>query len=123
MARIQGGKRMIAGDLIRLYNARHTAIAALEAQVQGRLIAMPTSPHVAPEIAPLEADPELFHRINLKTLRNTAIGNFLNLPGVAIPNGQDADGMPTSFLLSGAGGSDAWVLGHALSAEPVIRGG
>jgi aspartyl-tRNA(Asn)/glutamyl-tRNA(Gln) amidotransferase subunit A len=113
---------MIAGDLIRLHEERRRLQGELAAQLDGWLMAMPTAPHVAPEIAPLEADVELFHRVNLKTLRNTAIGNFLNLPGVAIPSGRDKSGLPTSFLLSGIAGSDDLLLGHALTAEPIVRG-
>jgi aspartyl-tRNA(Asn)/glutamyl-tRNA(Gln) amidotransferase subunit A len=122
LARIELGKKMIAGDLIRLHEERRRLQGELAAQLDGWLMAMPTAPHVAPEIAPLEADVELFHRVNLKTLRNTAIGNFLNLPGVAIPSGRDKSGLPTSFLLSGIAGSDDLLLGHALTAEPIVRG-
>ncbi|MEX0279807.1 MAG: amidase [Arenibacterium sp.] len=122
LARIDLGKKMIAGDYIRLFEERRALQAMLSEQLDGWFMAMPTAPHVAPEIAPLEADEDLFHRINLKTLRNTAIGNFLNLPGVAIPSGVDSAGMPTSFLLSGEAGDDDRLLGYALTAEPVIRG-
>ena len=82
----------------------------------------PTAPHVAPLTAPLEADDALFHKVNLMTLRNTAIGNFLNLPGIAIPNGTGEADMPTSFLLSAPGGEDNRLLGAALALEGLIRG-
>ena len=72
-------------------------------------------------IAPLEADFAVFVRENLKTLRNTSVGNFLDWCGVAIPSGNDAEGMPTSFLLSATHGRDTEVLSAALSAEPFIR--
>jgi len=58
---------------------------------------------------------------NLKALRNTNLGNTLDLCGLAIPNGTDADGMPTSFLLSALGGDDDRLLGYGLGAEEVIR--
>ena len=122
VARIELGRKMIAGDYIRLFEERHALQAALSEQLDGWLMALPTAPHVAPEIAPLEADVDLFHATNLKTLRNTAIGNYLNLPGVAIPSGVDDAGMPTSFLLAAEADDDDRLLGHALTAEPVIRG-
>ena len=82
---------------------------------------MPTVPMTAPEYAPLEADDDLFHRTNLKALRNTMIGNFFDLPGLALPNGRDADGLPTSFLLSSTEGDDERLLGFGLSVESIIR--
>ncbi|WP_212523522.1 amidase [Actibacterium sp. MT2.3-13A] len=122
VARIMGGKRMPASGLITLHRARAAGMAELAGRLDGALLAMPTTPHTAPEIAPLEADDELFHRVNLKTLRNTLIGNFLNLPGLAIPNGRDADGLPTSFLLAATGGEDDRLLGAGLGVEHIIRG-
>lgn len=122
VARIDLGKTMSAAGLLRLQRARAAAMASLAARLDGALLAMPTTPHVAPLTAPLEADDALFHQINLLTLRNTAIGNFLNLPGVAIPNGTGNAGMPTSFLLSAPGGEDDRLLGAALALEGLIRG-
>ena len=43
---------------------------------------------IALEIAPLEADQETFFSANLKTLRNTMLGNVLDLCGVAVPERQ-----------------------------------
>lgn len=122
VARIEGGKGMSARDLLTLFRRRAAAMKSLRARLDGAFLAMPTVAHVAPEIAALEADDTLFHKINLKTLRNTSLGNFLNLPGLAIPNGTGADGLPTSFLLSACGGDDELLLGAGLGAEPAIRG-
>lgn len=122
VARIDLGKAMSATGLLRLQRARLAAMASLAARLDGALLAMPTAPHVAPLTAPLEADDALFHKTNLLTLRNTAIGNFLNLPGVAIPNGTGEGGMPTSFLLSAPAGADERLLGAALALEDLIRG-
>ena len=83
---------------------------------------MPTASRVAPLTAPREADDALFHKVNLKTLRNTSVGNFLNLPGVAIANRTGDADMPSSFLLSAAGGQDDSLLGAALACEGLIRG-
>jgi len=121
VARIDMGKTMSAKDLLLLQRARTAAMARLSARLDGALVAIPTAPHVAPKIAPLEADDALFHPVNLKTLRNTAIGNFLNMPGVAMPNGTGTACMPTSFLLSAPGGQDTRLLGAALALETLIR--
>jgi aspartyl-tRNA(Asn)/glutamyl-tRNA(Gln) amidotransferase subunit A len=121
VARIEGGRKMKAAELVALQRARAEDMATLAARLDGAFLAMPTAPHTAPKIAPLEADEERFHKVNLKTLRNTSIGNFLNLPGLAIPDGTDAKGLPTSFLLSTCGGDDDRLLGAGLGAEAVIR--
>ena len=61
---------------------------------------------VAPLVAPLDADDELFHRINLRTVRNTALGNFLDLCGISVPMGRGRANMPLGALVSGAAGQD-----------------
>ncbi len=122
VARILRGKRMSAADLLTLQRARVAAMAALPELIGDALIAMPTTPHVAPEIGPLEADDTLFDTVNLKTLRNTAIGSFLDTPGLAIPNGTGVHGLPTSILISVPRGQDAHLLGAGLALEPILRG-
>jgi aspartyl-tRNA(Asn)/glutamyl-tRNA(Gln) amidotransferase subunit A len=97
-------------------------IAEAEAILDGALLAYPTTPHVAMPIAPLEADQDVFFRNNARTLRNTMLGNFLDWCGVSIPNGTDAAGMPTAFLLSAAHGQDMDLLSAALGTEEIIRG-
>ncbi len=122
VARIMGGKAMSAADLILLLRERESLAEQLAAFVDDGLIAMPTTATTAPEIAPLDADEDLFHRTNLKVLRNTSLGNFLNLPGLALPNGKDAQGMPTSLLISTIGGGDVRLLSHGLEIERLLSG-
>ncbi len=122
VARINGGKTMSAHSYHTILTERERMIEDCWSLVGERLIAMPTVAMTAPEIAPLDADVELFGQTNLKALRNTNLGNMLDLCGLAIPNGTDSDGMPTSFLLSSLGGDDERLLGFGLAAEEVIRG-
>lgn len=122
VSRVEGGRAMPAPNYIALLRARQQAMAVLRAQLDGRLMAMPTVPVTAPEIAPLEAEDAQFDRANSLALRNTSLGNYHNMPGVALPNGTDDNGLPTSFLLSACGDEDDVLLGHALTGEPVIRG-
>lgn len=121
LSRIDRGKAMTAHDLLLLQRARRQLAASLAARLDGRLLVMPTTAIVAPPIAPLEADDAVFHRVNLLALRNTALGNFLDMPGLAIPSGRDGAGMPTSLLLSAPGGEDVRLLGAGLAAEPFVR--
>jgi aspartyl-tRNA(Asn)/glutamyl-tRNA(Gln) amidotransferase subunit A len=88
--------------------------------MRGALLAWPTTPITAPEAAPLEADDEVFYRVNLLSLRNTTPGNMVDLCGVAIPNGRNAAGMPTSLLLSAGHGDDERLLPAAIEIERVI---
>jgi aspartyl-tRNA(Asn)/glutamyl-tRNA(Gln) amidotransferase subunit A len=65
---------------------------------------------------------EVFFHHNFRTLRNTAIGNFLDWCGMSIPNGQDRDGMPTGFMMCAPHGQDCAVLAAGLAIEPLVRG-
>jgi aspartyl-tRNA(Asn)/glutamyl-tRNA(Gln) amidotransferase subunit A len=89
--------------------------------MNGAFLVWPTTPITAPEAAPLEASDEVFHRVNLLTLRNTMPGNVVDLCGVAIPNGRNAAGMPTSLLISSRHGDDERLLAAAVEVERVIQ--
>jgi aspartyl-tRNA(Asn)/glutamyl-tRNA(Gln) amidotransferase subunit A len=108
---------MSANDVIAIQRARQRLIPQLDRFLNGALLAMPTCPITAPEIAPLEASDELFHQTNVLTVRNTMCGNFLDLCAVALPNGHDAIGLPTSFLLSAPNGWDEKLLAAASEVE------
>ena len=86
------------------------------------VVAYPTVAHVAPALAPLEADDELFVKINGRTLRNTLIGNFLDWCGVSLPCGTGDAGMPVGFLLSAPKNHDERLLGAALALEEIVAG-
>jgi aspartyl-tRNA(Asn)/glutamyl-tRNA(Gln) amidotransferase subunit A len=121
--RIRGGGAISTPDYITLLQERRRLIAEFVATYgPGAILAFPTTPHVAPRIDTLEADDELFARVNLRTLRNTMIGNFLDWCGVSLPSGMDADGLPTALLLSAMPGADEALLALALAAEDPVRG-
>lgn len=122
VSRTKLGANISLSDYIDILNARTRLIADVERHVGNRLIAFPTIPHVAPPIAPLTTDDDLFAKTNSRTLRNTLLGNFLDWCGVSVPCGTGDAGMPAGFLLSGLVGNDEKLLSVALSAEPVIRG-
>lgn len=120
LARLLGGRKMSAADLLSIQQARRAGRAALAEALGDALLVMPTVPHVAPLIAPLEADDAQFHAVNLKTLRNTALGNFLGTCGLALPSGQDASGLPTGILFSGLSGEDEKLLSAGLAIERIL---
>ncbi|NTF22971.1 amidase [Agrobacterium rubi] len=119
--RMLGGKKMTANDVLTIQRKRRCLEAEVRTQLQGALLVMPTSPLTAPEVAPLEANDELFHTINQKTLRNASFGNVLDLCAVAMPNGRNHAGLPTSFLLSACHGDDENLLSYALEVERVFK--
>jgi aspartyl-tRNA(Asn)/glutamyl-tRNA(Gln) amidotransferase subunit A len=116
------GEKTTMPDYIAILAARARLIAETEALIGNRLIAFPTVAHVAPPIAALERDDELFIATNGKTLRNTALGNFLDWCGVSIPCGTGEANMPVGFLLSAPANRDEALLAVSLAAEAVIRG-
>ncbi|MGV8889758.1 MAG: amidase family protein [Pseudomonas sp.] len=93
----------------------------VRAQLTNAILLMPTVKHVAPPLAALEADDELFAATNLQTLAYTMIGSFLDMPGLAMPTGVDAQGLPTSILLSAPSGRDDDVLAIGLAVEHLCR--
>jgi len=120
LARMLMGKAMSAHNVLSIQRARARLIPQVAAELDGGLLAMPTTPITAPAIGPLEADDDHFHAINRLTLRNPAATNVLDMCGVAMPNGRDGNGLPTSFLVSAPWGEDERLLGAALALEPVV---
>ncbi|MFN3846155.1 MAG: amidase [Paracoccaceae bacterium] len=120
--RIRMADRMSAVDLARLLTHRARLIAAVADRIGTSLLICPTTPSVAMPIAPLEADVEEFFRHNFRTLRNTAMGNFLDWCGLSIPNGTDPDGMPTGLMICATHGRDTALLSAGLTLETLVRG-
>lgn len=122
VARARLGARIGAEGRAALLAARERLIAeARQTLPDGAFIAFPTVACVAPRLAPLAADDETFFAVNALVLRNTMLASFLDWCGVSIPDGTDADGMPTGFLINAPGGSDEALLAFASAAEPLIR--
>jgi aspartyl-tRNA(Asn)/glutamyl-tRNA(Gln) amidotransferase subunit A len=119
--RIMQGKAMSANDVIAIQRMRQRRIPELSKLLDSAFLVQPTCPTTAPEVAPLEADDALFRKLNLLASRNTMLGNILNLCAVALPNGTNAAGLPTSFQLAAPHGEDERLLAAALEIERVIR--
>ncbi len=120
LARMMGGKKMSAADVLSIQRGRQQYVPMLAGELDGALLVMPTTVMTAPEVAPLDADDELFHKINLRALRNTSLGNMLDLCAVALPNGTDDNGLPTSILFSSVKDDDERLLGYALALEQLV---
>lgn len=104
--RIMAAKEMSAYDLLRLQQGRARLSRSLSSSLGDGLLAMPTVAHVAPALAPLEADMRLFTAVNGKTIRNTLWANMLNMCALAVPNGVGEARMPTSLAFYAVAGRE-----------------
>lgn len=116
-ARLRSAKDIDSATEARIRHLRMELMAAIENELDGAILVMPTVKHVAPPRAPLEDDDVLFAAVNLETLSLTMIGSLLDMPGVAIPSGRDSSGFATSTLFSTTRDHDDHLLSVALAVE------
>ena len=82
------------------------------------LLAVPTVPMVAPEIARVEADPASANRTEGLLLRNTQIANQFDLTAITLP--MPGDGLPAGLMLMARNGDDRRLLGLAATVERML---
>ena len=118
--RFRGGADVSAPDYVAAWESltriRRRWVKEIAAGVDAILI--PTVPIMPPSTAKLMADEAEFVRANLLTLRNTRIGNLLDLPAVTLPTGHPACGLS----LLGHTGRDRHLLRVAAGAEAALAG-
>lgn len=120
LARILDAGDMRARDLIVIHRERAKLMEKNRQTLGEQIVLFPTTPITAPKLEPLEEDDDLYLRTNKLMLRNTALGNFLDWCGIALPNGIDENQMPTSILLSMTGGQDGKLLAAAFAIENLL---
>lgn len=120
LARILDAGDMKARDLIVIHRERAKLMEKNRQTLGEQIVLFPTTPITAPKLEPLEEDDDLYLRTNKLMLRNTALGNFLDWCGIALPNGIDENQMPTSILLSMTGGQDGKLLAAAFAIENLL---
>ncbi len=120
--RILLAEKMSAYDLVSVQQARRRLITETDQLVGDAIVVFPTVPITAPAIEPLVRDLSEFLKTNLRALRNTMLGNFLDWCGVSVPSGADKEGLPTGFLFNARHNRDADVLSVAWSCERAVRG-
>ncbi len=108
-ARIAQARDLTPWDYARALDARQLAerryeVTLGEIGLAGYLA--PTSPIVAPPIDPDQARDEAPDMI----FQNTTVFDMTHQPSISVPNGFDADGLPTGLMISGALWDDAMVL-------------
>jgi len=120
LSRILGGRSASAAAFINTMRRRSELIAAMDARLTPLdVLLLPTVPTVAPEIAPLEADDELFGRINLQTLRNPMLGNLFELTGTSLP--VKTSSLPVGLMLIGRRMTDARLLSVAKGFQDELQ--
>jgi aspartyl-tRNA(Asn)/glutamyl-tRNA(Gln) amidotransferase subunit A len=120
--RIAAGGRLSADQLIATRRRRAELIAAAEriyAGLDG--LVMPTTPNLPAPIAALD-DLDEYVRINLRCLRNTFIGNFLDACAITLPV-QPAGEPPVGLMIMAPHGQDRQLFAAAGSVEAVLGGG
>jgi aspartyl-tRNA(Asn)/glutamyl-tRNA(Gln) amidotransferase subunit A len=118
-ARIARGERMTAVDYLELPAARARLIANLNASTSKfDALIMPTVPIVPPRIADLDDERE-YNRINLLTLRNTALGNFFDRCSISLPCHRGGE-PPVGLMLVGETLGDARLFSIAVAIEAAL---
>lgn len=119
-ARIARGEAMSAADYLDLLAARARLVASFNARTaEFDSVMMPTVPIVAPPIASLDDERE-YNRVNLLTLRNTALGNFLDRCSISLPCHREGEA-PVGLMLTGETMGDARLFAIARAVEAVVR--
>ncbi|MBB3773657.1 aspartyl-tRNA(Asn)/glutamyl-tRNA(Gln) amidotransferase subunit A [Angulomicrobium tetraedrale] len=120
VSRLDGAARISGEAAAELRAIRAREMGALADTLDGGLLVLPTVRHVAPPLAPLEADPERFARVNVATLALTMVASFLDMPGVALPTGRSVEGLPFSTLICAAPGREDDLLAGAAWVERAL---
>jgi len=74
------------------------------------VLLVPTTQIPARPVAEIDTDMETYSAYNQKCLRNTSIGNMLNLCAVTVPCGMDSRGMPMGLMIYGKPFAEEMVL-------------
>lgn len=121
-ARLEEGGQMLATDYIALLDRRREIIAeADEAMAPYDALLLPTCPIVPPPIASLD-DVAEYTRVNLLSLRNTTLGNFLDCCAISMPCHRAGEA-PVGLMLMGRAMEDAKLFRTAAGVEAAIAGG
>lgn len=116
--RMVAGRTLSAPDYVavtRHYAALRQRIRRTLADVDALLV--PATMIPARPVAAIDASPELYTDHNLKYLRNTSIGNILDLCAVTLPCGFTDDGLPIGLMIYAKPFDEAMVLRVAHAYE------
>jgi aspartyl-tRNA(Asn)/glutamyl-tRNA(Gln) amidotransferase subunit A len=105
---------------IRLLRQRSRLVAAMDRRLMSvDVLALPTTPVVAPAIQPLLDDEELYDRTDGLLLRNPQIANQFDLTAISLP--MPGMSLPGGLMLLARNGRDRRLLSIAASVEEALR--
>ncbi|MGH1441140.1 MAG: amidase family protein [Cellvibrionaceae bacterium] len=107
-------------DYYCLQQLRPALIQAISTFLNGDILTYPTLPCTAPLLKPLLENNKIFAETNAQLLRNTMLTNYLDMPGIALPNGFDEQGLASSVMLSVPSGRDDFLLSLSVEIESFI---
>ena len=119
--RLRGGADILAADYIDMFEKRDAVYHAIKMQTRGfDALVLPTTPGIAPAINDM---PSIDRQIemNARSLRNTAISNYLDRPTISIPCHKSGTA-PVGLSLMGSRHHDRRLLAIADGLETTIRG-
>ena len=120
--RIERGAIQSAADYIELLTERARIIGVANAATRDMdALIMPTTPIVPPAIADLDDERE-YNRINLLSLRNCAVGNFLDRCSISLPCHRPGEA-PVGLMLVGETMGDARLFAIAAAVEAALAEG
>ncbi|MCW5770586.1 MAG: amidase [Rhodospirillaceae bacterium] len=118
--RIKLGGNVSAADYYDMLQRRAELIARVSRITANYdAVVCPTVPIVAPTIASLERDDDLYVKTNMLVLRNTTAFNFLDRCAVSLPIHRAGDA-PVGMMIVGEPMADAALLGVAAAIEAAL---
>jgi aspartyl-tRNA(Asn)/glutamyl-tRNA(Gln) amidotransferase subunit A len=117
LERVRGGGEVLACDWIAGWDELRAIRARFLAATAGfDAVICPTAACLPPKVARLAGDADYYRAINLKTLRNTRMGNLMGLASVTLPAGTPSCGI----LFNAPPGHEARLLRLARAAEAAL---
>ncbi|MGC1442286.1 MAG: amidase family protein, partial [Burkholderiaceae bacterium] len=118
--RFAAGKAQSAADYLDVVAHRERIVASVANRSRAfDALVMPTVQITPPRLSDMD-DTELSNRANMLSLRNTAVGNFLDRPAISIPCHIPGTA-PVGFMLMGETMADRRLLSIARSVEFAVR--
>ena len=115
--RFRAGQMVSAMDYVAGWRRLNQIRAAWARDMAGfDAVLLPTSPILPPDAARLMSDPDFYVTENLLALRNTRMGNLMNLPVLTLPTNQPSCGIS----IMGASGTEERLIVLGLAAERAL---
>lgn len=122
ITRIRLAEAISAADHLDHWQRRREMIALFAERLAGfDAVLLPTTLNTAPAIAELAADKD-YLRFNAMSLRNTAVGNFLNGCAISLPM-HEAGEAPCGLMALAGWGDDRALFGVAAALEQTLQPG